>query len=397
MKTIKLYETQSFKKEHETVITGSRCVDGQEMVTLAESIFFPEGGGQYADTGKIMYTVGDKTFTATVSDGQIMDDEPWYMCDLKIPENIEVRCILDWETRFDRMQQHSGEHIIMGVIHNHYGYSNSGFHLSDTAPVTLVLSGMLTRDEIDAVEREANAMIYQNLAFVDTYPTDEELTDINYRSKIEIEGQVRLITIKDDAYQLDCCACCAPHVKSTGQVGIIKVVSIGKHKGGTALGILSGRRALEYVKQELGYLNSIANHLSTSTAKIGKVVDNYRQEIADLKYKVGELTEGALLQDVNGQKGQNSCCIFTQENLSITSMKNVFNYMTDTFPGYSAIFMGNDEDGYRFSAGSNALDARDLAKALRETFGAKGGGKSDMIQGKINAKKNELERFFSTL
>ena len=161
-----------------------------------QSILFPEEGGQHADTGILEMNENGQIKQVKVLDGQIINGEVVYEVSNAIKENTAVLCKLDWAHRFDKMQNHSGEHILSGLIHNTFGFNNIGFHLSDDGPVTLVCDGVLTKEQVSELELETNKIIYANLPIVDTYPTKEELETISYRSKIEIDGQVRLTKVK---------------------------------------------------------------------------------------------------------------------------------------------------------------------------------------------------------
>lgn len=276
---LKLYEKNSYMRECTVTVLDSFEDKGKYYITLDQSIFFPEEGGQYADTGILtiktpckevditteksttckrdMADILSETLTADpgevatgsslrLLDGQIIKDGPKkgeiaYEVSQMIPAGTSLTCVLDWDKRYDRMQNHSGEHVITGTIHNRYGFNNVGFHLSDDGFVTLDIDGALTYDQVIEMEREANAYIYKNLPIIDSYPDNESLKNMSYRSKIEIDGQVRLITVGDESETVDVCACCAPHVKSTGEIGIIKVISVIKWKKGVQIAILCGR------------------------------------------------------------------------------------------------------------------------------------------------------------
>ena len=188
-----------------------------------------------------------------------MADIIFYRTDKKVDTGTEVKCILDYEKRFDRMQNHSGEHILTGVIHREYGLDNVGFHLSDEEPVTLDINGKLTYEQVLEMEKEANRVIYANMPIVDSYPSKEELADITYRSKIEIDGQVRLITIGDDNETVDICACCAPHVQLSGEIGSIRLLDAMRHRGGMRLILRSGSYALEEHQRHHRPRNSLSS------------------------------------------------------------------------------------------------------------------------------------------
>lgn len=387
---IKIYEKNSYENHTATQVTASKEEKGKHLIQLKESIFFPEEGGQYADSGIIIY--GNKELK--LLDGQIKKGEIWYSVEEEIPEGSDVICRLDWPIRYSRMQQHSGEHILTGVIHNRYGYDNIGFHLSDDSAVTLVMNGDLTREEVLDMERVANDVIYRNLPIVDSYPSKEELEHINYRSKKEIEGQVRLITVGCGDDVVDICACCAPHVAHTGEIGLIKVVSVAAYKGGTQIGILCGKRALDYIRNEHEMIDKLARSFSTSIDKIPDSVESMREEIASLRETTFNLIDEKMKRIISELKEGKNACLFIDEDASPAIMKNCYNAMCEKYEGKVAVFAGKDGKGYRYYAGSRSEDSRLTGNILKEKLGAKGGGNEEMVQGRVDAAKSDIEKLF---
>ncbi|MCR4791315.1 MAG: hypothetical protein K5871_01050 [Lachnospiraceae bacterium] len=399
--TEKLYEKNSYLKECETSVTECVCEGDATYIKLRQTIFFPEEGGQYSDTGVICHdgrTVhvlkGELTCTASEGEPDIR-----YLVDEAIDEGTCVKCILDWDTRFSRMQNHSGEHIVSGLIHNLHGYDNIGFHLSDDEPVTLTVNGKLNADQIRVIEQKANEAVYANLPITDTYPSKEKAACTVYRSKIEIAGQVRLITIGDVADPLDVCACCAPHVSMTGAIGIIKVIASAGIKEGTQLQILCGRRALEFIEKSIDALESIARSFSTHRDNVPELVQRLREENRSLNSRFAELAVRSIIDSIREGKENNESggCIFTDTDLSPASMKNIFNELVTLRKGFVGLFVGSDEEGYRYYAGGQDKDARELAKVMREKLDSKGGGSAEMIQGKVSAAQRVIEELFAEL
>ena len=261
---------------------------------------------QYSDTGVLVY--GDKKVNVIkgelIGNASESETDIRYLVDSGIPVGSEVRCELNWDQRFSKMQNHSGEHIVSGLIHNLYGYNNIGFHLSDDEPVTLTVDGKLTAEQIRTLEIKANEAIYEDLPITDSYPAGSELSSIDYRSKIDIAGQVRLITIGDPAAPLDICACCAPHVLRTGSIGIIKIISSASVKGGTQLSILCGKRALEFTGKNIDNLESMAKSFSTHRDNVPELVANLRSENRILKNRLSEAVERSILSEI---KDYDSC------------------------------------------------------------------------------------------
>ena len=392
----KLYETDSYICSNETIVTNSYEENGEFYIELEESVFFPEEGGQYADTGYIDYNgikvevLDGRCIGKAGSREQTID----YRVSQMIPTGERVSCFLDWNKRFMRMQNHSAEHILTGLIHNKYGFDNVGFHLSDEDYVTLDLNGVIDYEQVLEMEEAANEVVCSNLPITAYFPDEATLKATEYRSKIDIEGTVRLVKIGDDNNTVDVCACCAPHVSRTGEIGLIKVVSVINWKGGIQIAMLAGARAREYVNRELAILNTSAKLISSSSVNVPVMLESYRNEIVDLKQKLTKSMEALALEQINRLADNEPKCVFMEDDCSSVVMKNVYNELTKRFSGFVGVFAGSEENGYRYNAGSSKLDSRELATLLREKLGAKGGGNSEMIQGKITASKEAIKENF---
>ena len=389
---VKLYEKQSYLSECEAVVTDCFTKDGFVYVRLDRTIFFPEEGGQYADLGELVY--GDNNLVRVLG-GELTDksgSDIIYRVDKEVPLG-EVRCILNWDLRYERMQNHSGEHVLTGTIHNEFGYDNVGFHLSDDGPVTLDMNGVLTWEEVMEMERKANEVIYNNLPITDSYPTGAELANLSYRSKIEIEGQVRLITIGDKDNPIDVCACCAPHVKTTGEIGIIKVISMVNWKGGVRISMLAGRRALRYINDRFDIIRSVTERLTTSFDNVPDIIDGYKKEIGESKALINK-TYVSLAEKICSASG--SPFVFFDSDCPMSAMKNILSTLINMTDGYAGVFVGED-GSYRYMIGSKDKDSRIVASLLKEKLDARGGGKSDSVQGQVASCKEDIEKVLAGL
>ena len=389
---IKLYEKQSYLRECEAVVTDCFTKDGFVYVRLDRTIFFPEEGGQYADLGELVY--GDNTSVGLLG-GEVTDKsgkDIIYRVESEVPVG-EVKCILNWDLRYERMQNHSGEHVLTGTIHNEFGYDNVGFHLSDDGPVTLDMNGVLTWEEVMEMERKANEVIYNNLPITDSYPTGAELANLSYRSKIEIEGQVRLITIGDRDNPIDVCACCAPHVKTTGEIGIIKVISMVNWKGGVRISMLAGRRALRYINDRFDIIRSVTERLTTSFDNVPDIIDGYKKEIGESKALINK-TYVSLAEKICSASG--SPFVFFDSDCPMSAMKNILSTLINMTDGYAGVFVGED-GSYRYMIGSKDKDSRIVASLLKEKLDARGGGKSDSVQGQVASCKEDIEKVLAGL
>ena len=389
---VKLYEKQSYLSECEAVVTDCFTKDGFVYVRLDRTIFFPEEGGQYADLGELVY--GDNTSVRLLG-GEVTDKsgkDIIYRVESEVPVG-EVKCILNWDLRYERMQNHSGEHVLTGTIHNEFGYDNVGFHLSDDGPVTLDMNGVLIWEEVMEMERKANEVIYNNLPITDSYPTGAELANLSYRSKIEIEGQVRLITIGDRDNPIDVCACCAPHVKTTGEIGIIKVISMVNWKGGVRISMLAGRRALRYINDRFDIIRSVTERLTTSFDNVPDIIDGYKKEIGESKALINK-TYVSLAEKICSASG--SPFVFFDSDCPMSAMKNILSTLINMTDGYAGVFVGED-GSYRYMIGSKDKDSRIVASLLKEKLDARGGGKSDSVQGQVASCKEDIEKVLAGL
>ena len=370
---------------------------GAWEVILDRTAFFPESGGQSADTGRI-YAAGsgpDGCIAYRVTDVQITDGVIRHTvtaeegCGTSIPglsagESVELE--IDWERRFGFMQNHTGEHILSGLMHKRYGFDNIGFHLSDHS-VTVDVNGQLDEDEILVLERKANEVIYRNAEVEVLYPSERELPQFTYRSKIEIEGQVRLVRIPD----VDLCACCATHVRRTGEIGLIKIVRVMKFNGGMRLFILSGRKAFEMVQRQQQCVEEVSHLTNRSRDEIGDGVRHLLDEIGNLKQKNRELEyKAAFLRLETVPAEQENVFLFAGDMDTIVQ-RSLVNRLCEEHSGICGVFCGDDEAGYRYIIGSRTGDSREAQKKLREKLGAKGGGKPAMVQGSVSGTKTAVE------
>lgn len=377
--TIKLYENDSYIKEFTATVLSCEEKDGAYFLVLDKTAFFPEGGGQDADKGKI----GD----SDVLDVQIKNDIIYHKVNKSFNENEEVTCVLDWETRFSRMQNHTGEHIVSGVIHSLFGYNNVGFHMNDTL-ITLDVDGPLTEDDIKAVELKSNKAIYDNKSVKALYPTAEELPDYDYRSKLDITEGVRLIEIED----YDLCACCAPHVAMTGEIGIIKILSFIPYKKGTRIEMICGLLALNDYSGLHGMNKTMMNMFSAKRMEIVPAVERVQNEVASLKAEIkklmGEMASLKMEKHTNG----NSVCVFI-DGVSYDELRNCSNELIEEFQ-YCYLFSNTDENNYIYVVSSKENNVRELVQNLNKAFNGKGGGRETYAQGKITAEsKEEIKNF----
>lgn len=387
-KTVRLYDQDAYATEFEAEVLACEEVEKKEekvyQVWLDQTLFFPEEGGQSPDMGTID---GIK-----VLDVQIKDEVITHTLAAPLAVGTMVKGVVDWKHRFYNMQQHSGEHIFSGIVHNRFGYDNVGFHLSDSI-VTMDFNGVITAEDIEKIETEVNQAIIENIPVEVSYPTKEELKVLEYRSKIEIEGQVRIVTIPG----YDVCACCAPHVRRTGEIGMLKVMNVQSYKGGVRISILCGFRALEAFRQKADIITELMAQFSTNqealvenVTKLKNANQTMKNQLASAKQELMEYKVAAIPEDSEN-------AILFESDLDTPVVRNVVNGLVEKFAGISAVFVGDDENGYQFIVGSKNKDCRAIAAALREKLSARGGGSDKMIQGSVAASQLQIEELLATL
>ncbi|WMJ82560.1 alanyl-tRNA editing protein [Oscillospiraceae bacterium LTW-04] len=348
------------------------CVPQGEhfAVALDATCFYPEGGGQPADTGMLG--------NVKVLDVHERDEDILHTTDAPLTVGETVIGKIDWLKRFSLMQHHTGEHIVSGIVHKLFKLDNVGFHMG-SAMVTVDFNGELSAEQLATVELAANRIVFANIPVQEYYPDASALTALNYRSKKALFGKVRIITVPD----ADCCACCGTHVAKTGEIGLIKLLSPQRYKGGTRVGMLCGERALTDYRQKDASVADISHMLSAKPIEVSKAVqrilseaDALRAELVAAKDKLFTVR----LESVD--RGDGLLCLF-EDNLTPNELRRFCMQLIDHRSGPCLLLCGDDENGYRYALGVAQGDARTLSKELHQTLGGKGGGNAQVVQGTI--------------
>lgn len=383
--TEKLYDADAYATVFEAEILQVEPAESGLCLVLDKTLFFPEEGGQAQDKG--ILTLAGEDYAVTYV-GLEKRDGVEVICHYVengartsvLREGAKVQGKIDWKDRYDKMQNHSGEHILSGIIHDEFGFDNVGFHLNDEL-FTMDFNGVITKEQLDFLEKRANEIVMENVAIYGEYLPDEELASLEYRSKKEIEGAVRIVTIEG----YDKCACCAPHVKSTVEVGVIKILKAENWKGGMRLTVLCGARAYKDYAKKHEILQNLSRNFSTSEDKISEVVEGLKNNLADLEFKMASLE----CQMATEKLMQNPVQFF--DNLSPKALTKAMDEAMKQKPAELFMaFVGDDENVYRYMAGSLTQNVEEVGKMLREKLGAKGGGRGTMVQGMVGAKKAEI-------
>ena len=379
--TKRLYDADSHLFSFEATVLRCRQEKDRYLIVLDQTAFFPEGGGQPGDIG----TLGE----ARVLDTHEKNGELLHYCDLPLQPGAKVAGQVDRETRLQRMQNHSGEHIFSGTAHRLYGCTNVGFHMGEKE-VTLDFDRELNAEEVRTLERLANEAVRDNIPVRVFFPTAEELASLDYRSKKELTGAVRIVEIPG----VDRCACCAPHVYRTGEIGMIKVLSFERHRGGTRLTILCGMLALEDYGKKQQSVTEISGLLSAKRDEVSPAVQRVLQERDALKEKNAALAmELVAFKAAQQPETEGNLCLFENFPDEIAAREMV-NLLMEKCGGLAAVFFPGSEEGVlRYIIGSRHVDLRKAGKALNAGIGGRGGGRPEMIQGSASGTREEIREF----
>lgn len=377
--TEKLYDRDSHIKEFSATVLNCEKSGENYAVILGKTAFFPEGGGQESDRGNIG--------VAAVLDVQIADGEIIHYTDRPLNIGEEYACTLNWDRRFRNMQNHSGEHIVSGIVHRLYGLNNVGFHLG--AEMTVDFDGAISEEQLLEVERLSNKAVWENVPIRAYYPDEKELKDLDYRSKLELTENVRIVDIEG----YDLCACCAPHVKRTGEIGIIKILDSFKNKGGVRIFIKCGRDALQDYNDKYFNVRKISNLLSVKQNEAAAAVDRLNDENRELKFEISNLKKRLIAEKAKNFTPKSDKTALFEENLDIKELQLFADALYKKSGGIRGVFSGKDGNlSFVICGEETALDL--FFKCFKERFSVRGGGRNGMVQGTVLAAKNEIEGFF---
>ncbi len=379
--TEKLYYKDAYVKEFRATVISQERSEGGFDVVLDRTAFFPEEGGQSSDRGNIG--------SSSVLDVQEIDGVIHHFCDTPPTVGEILDCCIDFEERFEKMQCHTAEHIICGIIHKLFGYENVGFHLNGEE-VVFDVDAPMTREELDKVVAIANRAVYENRPVTAYFPTEDELCSLEYRSKLELSENVRIVNI--DGY--DTCACCAPHVAYTGEIGSIAILDFEKHRGGTRIHMLAGKRAEEDYRARC----AVARRISALTSEPQKTIDQaverllLEAEVLKQSLKASRMAEARLRAELLTTTDKNAVVVVP--DFGIPELIEYSNYAVKKVGGILVALSGEDGN-YKYVISSSSVDLKALSKEINTALSGRGGGRPQMIQGSFNSPLSEIEAYFA--
>ena len=372
------YYSHPYARELDTVVVSCHaCKDGYEIV-LQDTLFYPEGGGQPCDKGTIQ--------DITVLDVQRKEDKIVHILKQPLPIGEKVHCVINWEHRYDLMQNHTGEHIFSGVVKQLYGYSNVGFHMGEY--ICADFNGELTEANIEEVERRVNQAIWKNLSVQEIFCSPHETAKYEYRSKIEIAGITRIVSIEG----YDMCACCGMHVKNTGEIGICKVISFEKLRNKTRVFLLSGRRAFIYLDRIQQENAMISKMLSAKPLEISVAVSHLQQRYLDVQKSYRSVSMEMMMKDAD-KIPTHDAILYTSVLADSEGMRAFCNRCIEK--GISTVMViAKTEVGYSYVIMSRTIDLLSIRAEFNAAIHAKGGGNREMMQGSCTATLTEISTAF---
>ena len=407
------------------------------LLRLSEEPFYPEGGGQAPDKGTI--DGAELLFAENVEDEYIV-----HLLAKEIPEGTEVLCKVDYAYRRRQSENHSGEHIFAGLISSRFGYSNVGFHMELTAEnphVTVDFNGELSEEALSELELAVNAVIRRNLPVEEKYVEEQESEEqesggsnsekssekltgeelpigsleqgkktIEFRQKKTLSGAIRVVSIPG----VDSCACCGTHVKRTGEIGLFKLLSFERHRGGTRVFLLSGELAFLDTQKKEKLLFKVSRKLSTDYQSISERVDKLKEQTEEERGKRIALSRQAvelLGRAYKKERDRQEKSVLLGNPLLGEGLEYYGNEKLAAFhfPDYEMILLNKaceslksyvDTDFFCFSrrgeqewqfAGAGEAGFLERFKKWKEEGHFSGGGKEEMLQGRFRGSREELK------
>lgn len=377
--TEKLFYLDPFLKEFSGTVLDCREEKGQWVIVLDRTAFYPEGGGQPADHG----TLGNvKVFDTREKNGEI-----FHFCDGPLGVGETVNGCIDWDRRFDFMQQHSGEHIVSGILCRKFGCDNVGFHIGHEL-VTIDFNAALSTEDVFFVENQANRYIWEDREIQINFPSPAELETLDYRSKKALEGQVRIVSWPE----ADCCACCGTHMRRSGQVGMVKLISCQKFRDGVRIEMAAGGRALRWANAVAGQNTRVSQLLSAKPGETAAAVERMQREIFLLKGRVAGLEEKDFIRKAEELAGTGDV-LLVEGPMSGESLRKLCGLVKEKCGGRCAVFAGEGES-FQYAVGLDGGDLRSFVKELNRVLNGRGGGKPEFVQGSVQVGEAQIREFF---
>lgn len=386
MNTSRIYQKDVYLRSFTASVTS---VD-DNIVTLDQTAFFPEGGGQSCDLGTIN---GFRVLDVQESDGEIfhtLEDSH------TLKAGDAVSCELDWERRFLNMQRHCGEHILTGVIYREYGGVNRGFHMGDEyMTIDIAMEDnpeytALTWDMLLEAERMTNELIWENVPMITRhFDTYEEAANEPVRKKIVLEGDITLVGIGSPENGWGCCACCGTHPSHTGQVGLVKVFKLEPNKGMFRIYFEAGRAAMADYSKRFDITSTLGTKYSAGPDDLLDKIKVQEDKNKETRVQLNNLRQSVIKEKadtIQQEIGDGNVHCYSFDELSLDDIRNMSKKL-DFSDSKLIMFTDSASLTCLLYSGGKA-DCGKLVKDNASVFGGKGGGRADNAQAKFDNVEN---------
>lgn len=381
METAKLYYEDSRLREFDARVLECRQEGQHWLVTLDRTAFYPEGGGQAGDTGTLA--------GVRVLDTQEHAQEVIHFCDGALEPGMVVHGVIDYDRRFDLMQQHTGEHLLSGLVYEKYGYHNTGFHMGADV-ITVDFDGVVPPEDLPELERRANEAVFRDIPLECWVPSEQELPTVTYRTKRALPWPVRIVRIPG----YDSCACCSVHVQRTGQIGVIKLLSVIRFRTGVRMEMVCGGRALALLNESYHQNQLVSRAFSAKPSETGEAARRMNETVDSLKLELAQLRRQIFAAKADRCRDAGDVLLF-EADLESADVRRLADAVAECCGGVAAVLSGNDDEGYAYCLVSRCGDLRALGKTMNQALGGRGGGRAEFQQGRLSASRTQIEEWFS--
>ena len=381
METAKLYYEDSRLREFDARVLECRQEGQHWLVTLDRTAFYPEGGGQAGDTGTLA--------GVRVLDTQEHAQEVIHFCDGALEPGTVVHGVIDYDRRFDLMQQHTGEHLLSGLVYEKYGYHNTGFHMGADV-ITVDFDGVVPPEDLPELERRANEAVFRDIPLECWVPSEQELPTVTYRTKRALPWPVRIVRIPG----CDSCACCSVHVQRTGQIGVIKLLSVIRFRTGVRMEMVCGGRALALLNESYHQNQLVSRAFSAKPSETGEAARRMNETVDSLKLELAQLRRQIFAAKADRCRDAGDVLLF-EADLESADVRRLADAVAECCGGVAAVLSGNDDEGYAYCLVSRCGDLRALGKTMNQALGGRGGGRAEFQQGRLSASRTQIEEWFS--
>ena len=380
METRKLYYEDCHLSAFSARVVSCESAEKGFEVTLDATAFYPEGGGQACDLGALG--------SARVLDVREKGEAVVHLCDRALEVGAMVEGNIDYARRFDLMQQHTGEHMVSGVIHKRYGYHNTGFHMGSDV-ITIDFDGVIPAEDLPAIEAEVNAGIWQDLPLRCWYPAEDELPQVGYRTKKALPWPVRIVEVPG----YDKCACCGIHVARTGEVGLVKLFTVISFRGGSRMEMACGKRALAMLNAAFDQNRQVSQTFSAKIWETGEAARRMNETLEQEKQRFSQLLRKQF-ESIAGNYVNHGNVLHFEEGLDSVQVRMLADAIAEKCGGRAAVFSGTEETGYAYCLVTREGDLKQFGKEMTGALKGRGGGKPNFQQGRVSAPKDRIEEFF---